>query len=105
MAVPLVGYLALFLNSDMRTILLQSGLKTEVWVLLFDNEIIVGRIVALIGLIVFLVAAVQWLWFRHKRLGLFKNGLYSRLRHPQFTGIINRYFRLDTYGCNNAYRF
>ena len=57
-------------------------------VMLFWKNLLVGRIVALIGVIILTLAAIQWLWYHHKKVGLFTKGLYSKSRHPQFLGII-----------------
>lgn len=40
------------------------------------------------GVAVFLVSLVQWFWYRHKQDVFFTKGLYSKIRHPQFLGII-----------------
>jgi protein-S-isoprenylcysteine O-methyltransferase Ste14 len=56
--------------------------------MLFWKPLLVGRIVALIGVIIFAVSAIQWVWYHHKKVGLFTKGLYSKIRHPQFLGII-----------------
>ncbi len=37
---------------------------------------------------IFCLALIQWFWYHHKKVRLFSNGLYSRVRHPQFLGII-----------------
>ncbi len=84
MALPLLSYFYLFFVDEN----VRHALSFEFWVFLFDNSIIVGRIVVLVGTIVFLVATAQWLWYHHNHMELFKKGLYSHLRHPQFTGII-----------------
>ncbi len=56
--------------------------------MLFWKPLIVGRIIALIGIIILVVSAIQWLWYHRKKAGLFTKGLYSKIRHPQFLGII-----------------
>jgi len=45
-----------------------------------------GRVVALVGFIIFLTALVQMLKARRKEL--LTGGLYSVVRHPQYFGII-----------------
>jgi protein-S-isoprenylcysteine O-methyltransferase Ste14 len=84
MAVPLFTYIYFFFVNDQEL----QHLKTQFYTFLFSNYLIIGRIIAVIGAAIFFVAAGQWLWFHHKRMNLFKKGLYSRVRHPQFTGII-----------------
>jgi protein-S-isoprenylcysteine O-methyltransferase Ste14 len=81
MSMPLLLYLVYFLNG-------QAYPEREMQVLLFSKEFMVGRIIALIGLIVLLLAGVQFLWNRAKGVGLINTGAYSVVRHPQFTGII-----------------
>jgi protein-S-isoprenylcysteine O-methyltransferase Ste14 len=85
MMIPLLSYLFLLPNYlSMNT----AALRTEIWLMFFSGTFIVGRIVALIGGIIFCIAGLQWIWYRHKKMGLFRKGLYSQIRHPQFTGII-----------------
>ena len=81
MSMPLLPYLVYFLKG-------QANPEREIQVLLFSKEFMVGRIIALIGLIVLLLAGVQFLWNRAKGVGLINTGAYSVVRHPQFTGII-----------------
>ena len=64
-----------------------SALSSEIAVMLFWKPLIAGRIVALIGVMIFTLATIQWLWYHHKKVGLFTKGLYSKIRHPQFLGI------------------
>jgi protein-S-isoprenylcysteine O-methyltransferase Ste14 len=54
----------------------------------FYSGISAGKLVALIGSVIFCIAAAQWIWLHHKKAGLFTKGLYSKIRHPQFLGII-----------------
>jgi len=65
-----------------------AEIEIEVHVYLFASEFIVGRIIAFAGLAVLLIAAAQFLQNRSKGAGLIRAGLYSRVRHPQFMGII-----------------
>lgn len=53
--------------------------------LLFSKELMFGRIVAVTGLAIFLVALFQFLRRRDK---IITSGLYSAVRHPQYFGII-----------------
>ena len=52
--------------------------------LLFSERLLFGRIVAVTGLIIFLVALVQLL---RKNKKVITTGLYSVVRHPQYFGI------------------
>lgn len=53
--------------------------------LMFAQHLLFGRIVALFGIVLFLLAFVQFL---RKRGKLITTGLYSVVRHPQYFGII-----------------
>jgi protein-S-isoprenylcysteine O-methyltransferase Ste14 len=81
MSIPLLPYLIYFLKG-------QANPEREIQVLLFSKEFMVGRIIALIGFVVLLLAVIQFLWNRAGGVGLIKTGAYSVVRHPQFTGII-----------------
>lgn len=85
MTIPLLPYVWLVLTD--------SNYANEVrfnaeFMLFASKEIWVGRIIAFVGVAVLLLAAAQFLWSRYKGSGLIQSGLYSRIRHPQFTGII-----------------
>jgi len=82
MTIPLLPYLYTLAQGDFSTII------PQIWAMLFLNTYTVGRIIMLIGVAVLFVAAGQWLWSHHKKQSLFKTGIYSKVRHPQFTGII-----------------
>jgi len=51
-----------------------------------------GNILALIifysGIVIFCVSLLQWFLYRHKKHRFFTKGLYAKIRHPQFLGII-----------------
>ena len=81
MSIPLLPYLIYFLKG-------QANPEREIQVLFFSRTYMVGRIIALIGFGVLLLAVMQFLWNRVKGVGLIKTGAYSVVRHPQFTGII-----------------
>jgi len=78
MFIPLFAYLILLGVSF-------PYLERDIYLLLFSKEYVFGRLIAIIGLVVFLWAAVQLL---KGRTGLVLNGLYSVVRHPQYTGIV-----------------
>lgn len=84
MTIPLLPYVAYLLTGRYPL----SVLAEEIWVMTFASAFIVGRIVSLIGITVLLIAAAQWIINHRKKIGLFKTGLYGKVRHPQFTGII-----------------
>ncbi len=48
----------------------------------------VGGIIFYSGFIIFCASLIQWFWYRHKKEKFFTKGLYSKVRHPQFLGII-----------------
>jgi protein-S-isoprenylcysteine O-methyltransferase Ste14 len=81
MSIPLLPYLIYFLKG-------QANPEREIQVLFFSKTFMVGRVIALIGFGVLLLAAMQFLWNRAKGIGLIKTGAYSVVRHPQFTGVI-----------------
>lgn len=81
MSLPLLPYVIGFLSG-------QANPEREIQVLFFSKVVMVGRVIALIGVIVLLLAAMQWLWNHAKGVGLIKTGAYSVVRHPQFTSII-----------------
>jgi protein-S-isoprenylcysteine O-methyltransferase Ste14 len=81
MSTPLLPYLIYFLKG-------QAYPEREIQVLFFSKYFMVGRIIALIGFAVLLLAVMQFLWNRAGGVGLIKTGAYSVVRHPQFTGII-----------------
>jgi len=81
MSIPLLPYLVYFLKG-------QAYLEREIEVLFFAKPFMVGRIIALIGFIVLLLAGMQFLWNRTRGVELIKTGAYSVVRHPQYTGII-----------------
>jgi len=56
--------------------------------LFFAKDYWVGRVIAFIGVFVLLFALAQFIWSRHKGINIVQSGLYSKIRHPQFTGII-----------------
>ena len=84
MSIPLLPYVWLVLTN--------KGVANAFWFnvefMLFARHHWVGRIIAFIGVAVLLVAVAQFLWSRYKGIELVQSGLYSRIRHPQFTGII-----------------
>ena len=85
MTIPLLPYVWLVLTDNRFA----NAFWFNVEFMLFaSKEIWVGRIIAFIGVAVLLLAAARFLWSRYKGIGLIQSGLYSRIRHPQFTGII-----------------
>lgn len=60
-------------------------LEIELNILLFKKELMFGRVVAVAGFIVILIAIVQFLRVHG---ALITTGLYSVVRHPQYLGII-----------------
>lgn len=54
----------------------------------FDGTRLLGGIIFYIGLSIFCLAIIEWVRYRRKKLLVFNRGLYSKIRHPQFLGII-----------------
>lgn len=84
MSIPLLPYLFYFLSGQYPL----TALEFNIYVMLFAKEFWVGQAIALIGVAVLSLAATQLLWNRHKGVVLIKTGMYSVVRHPQFSGII-----------------
>jgi protein-S-isoprenylcysteine O-methyltransferase Ste14 len=84
MSIPLLPYLYYVLIGQTPL----SALEWEIQVMLFSKMFWVGRIIALIGVAVLLFSAAQLLRSRQRGVGIMKTGMYSVVRHPQFTGII-----------------
>jgi protein-S-isoprenylcysteine O-methyltransferase Ste14 len=59
-----------------------------------DRYDFIGQMIFCFGFLVFSVSFVQWVKYYHEGLGLFNRGLYSKIRHPQFLGIITMTFGL-----------
>lgn len=57
-----------------------------------QNNFLNGNFLSLIvfysGSVMFCLSLAQWIWYRHKKEIFFTKGLYSKVRHPQFLGII-----------------
>jgi protein-S-isoprenylcysteine O-methyltransferase Ste14 len=84
MAVPLFPY-ALYFISNPKLI---SVAWSEFLEFFFWGRFVVARIIVYIGLIVLFVSAATWIWYHFKHFGLFRKGIYGKVRHPQFLGII-----------------
>ena len=81
MSIPLLPYLVILMTGH-------PNLERDINLMLFAKEFTVGRMIALIGFTVFLVAGVQFLMDRARGVGFTKTGLYSVVRHPQYAGIV-----------------
>lgn len=81
MTIPLLPYLAYLTGGD-------ANVEREIAVMFFSKYFIVGRIIALVGIVVLAAGAVQLLLNRRRGIGLIETGAYSIVRHPQFAGII-----------------
>ena len=86
MAIPLLPYLVWLANDFMQGV--SPNLEWDIYLLFFAREFMVGRIIAIVGVVIFLMAAFQFLRERAKGKRLIKTGLYSLVRHPQYFGII-----------------
>ena len=99
MAVPLLPYLFYLLTGAGNY---PEALKTQIWAMFYLDTFIVGRLIAVVGAAVLLVAAVQLLWCHIKGVEVIKTGAYSVVRHPQFTGIIIITFGLTVMVLTNS---
>ena len=81
MTIPILPYLTYLLTG-------QANPEREIQVLFFAKEFVVGRIIALVGFAVLFIAGTQFLLNLSKGVGFIRTRLYSRVRHPQFMGII-----------------
>ena len=84
MSMPMLPYVWLVLTDRNYT----NAFLFNVEFMLFAKNYWVGRIIALIGVVVLLLALAQFIWSQYKGIEFVQSGLYSRIRHPQFTGII-----------------
>ena len=81
MSIPLLPYLVILMTGH-------PNLDRDINLLFFAKEFMVGRMIALIGFTVLLLAGIQFLRDRARCVSLIQTGLYSVVRHPQYTGII-----------------
>jgi protein-S-isoprenylcysteine O-methyltransferase Ste14 len=86
MIAPLIFYFPVIIdlaesNPDAFRILIGSMIP-------FYFGISLGQVIVYIGVIIFCVAGIQWIGYHHKKVSLFTKGLYAKVRHPQFLGII-----------------
>jgi protein-S-isoprenylcysteine O-methyltransferase Ste14 len=79
MTLPVAGYVLTLVWSD------PDFLRLEIDVIFFSERLLLGRIVALAGLVIFLIASVQ---FFRKRKTLRTSGIYAVIRHPQYLGLV-----------------
>ena len=79
MVVPLAAYVCVFFW------LYPAFWGSEIYLLLFSPRLMLGRVVTIIGFVVFLAACFQFLKGRGR---LITRGLYSVASHPQYFGII-----------------
>ena len=79
MLFPLAAYFASLLWMDAQVLPLQ------IRILLFDEGLMIGRIVTVIGLILFLIAFSQFVRHRGRFI---TSGFYSVVRHPQYLSLI-----------------
>ena len=84
MSIPLLPYVWLVLTDNNYA----NAFWFNVEFMLFAKNYWVGRIIALTGVFVLLLALAQFIWSRYKGHEIVQSGLYSKIRHPQFTGII-----------------
>ena len=61
--------------------------QLELYGIFFGGDLL-SFIIFYSGVIIFCISLLQWFWYRHKKERFFTRGLYSKVRHPQFLGII-----------------
>jgi protein-S-isoprenylcysteine O-methyltransferase Ste14 len=81
MSIPLLPYLIMLATGHLN-------LERDINLLFLAKGFIVGRVIALIGFTLFLVAGVQFIRARVRGTKAIKTGLYAVVRHPQYLGII-----------------
>ena len=81
MSIPLLPYLVVLMTGH-------PNLERDINLLFFAKEFMVGRIIAIIGFIVLSLAGMQFLRARARGVKLITTGVYSVVRHPQYTGIV-----------------
>lgn len=86
MAIPLLPYIWRMISSADTNF--AAGFVHYLYVMLFGVEFLVGRLILFAGIAILFIALFQLLLSRRRGNELVKSGLYSRMRHPQFTGII-----------------
>ena len=89
---PITGFFGFMLAPLMVYLPLTIGQQFFFYDLLeifrIDGTRFLGGIIFYFGLIVFSVSLIQWIKFHHEKLTVYNRGLYSKVRHPQFLGII-----------------
>jgi protein-S-isoprenylcysteine O-methyltransferase Ste14 len=86
MATPLLLYLVGLIYDYVHEV--SPNIEWDIYLLFVAREFIVGRLIAFVGVVIFLLATFQFLRERIKGTGLVVTGLYSLVRHPQYFGII-----------------
>ncbi len=84
MAIPLLPYI-------MHYVVGLYGLDTlfsEFLLMLLPSRFILGRLIYATGFVVLFFSTKQWLRDHKRNAGLFNTGIYLKVRHPQFLGII-----------------
>jgi protein-S-isoprenylcysteine O-methyltransferase Ste14 len=84
MSIPLLPYIWFVLTDKNYA----NAFWFNIEYMFFTKDFLISRIITFIGVFVLLLALAQFIWSRHKRNKLVQSGLYSKIRHPQFTGII-----------------
>lgn len=90
MSIPLLPYVFAVLTNEAYA----EAFWINMECLFLRENSLIGNVITFAGVFVLLVALAQFLWSRHKGNKLVQSGLYSKMRHPQFTGIITINFGL-----------
>lgn len=86
MAIPLLPYIWRMISSADTNF--AARFVKYLYVMLFGVEFWIGRLIIFVGIAILFIALFQLLLSHRRGNELVKSGLYSRMRHPQFTGII-----------------
>jgi protein-S-isoprenylcysteine O-methyltransferase Ste14 len=65
-----------------------AGVIHYLYIALFGVEFWIGRLIVFAGITILFISLFQLLLSKRKGNRVVKSGLYSKMRHPQFTGII-----------------
>jgi protein-S-isoprenylcysteine O-methyltransferase Ste14 len=86
MVIPLLPYIWRMILSANETF--AAGFIFYLYVALFGIEFWIGRLIIFTGIAILFISLFQLLLSKRRGNKIVKSGLYSKMRHPQFTGIL-----------------